>query len=198
MQRAAFFDLDGTLIKEKSMISFVNYLANHHPGTVNGLNEFIDSLQEHMNRDVIRVNINREYFRIFSGITIESMQRLVSLWAEKFLSGKDIFNDHIVTKLKQHKANNDKIVIVSGSFAILAKQATITLPIDDYLCTQPEVVSGRFTGEVVGPSCIGGGKRAYMLEYALDEGIDLSRSSAYGDDPTDQHMLDTVANGVFV
>ena len=198
MKRAAFFDLDGTLIKEKSMISFVNYIAKYHSGTLCGIDEFIDSLQERMHQGVARKNLNREYFRVFSGISVEKMLQLVALWGEYFHRGERIFNDHVVTKLKQHKSNNDRIVIVSGSFSTLAEQATRTLPVDDYLCTKPEVVSGRFTGEVLGPSCIGKGKRAYMLEYAANEGIDLSRSWAYGDDPTDQHMIDTVANGVFV
>ncbi len=198
MRKAAFFDLDGTLIKYRSMLSFLDYISIHTPQKINGIDEFILSIKERMIHEVPRKQLNREYFRIFSGLSKFKLEAMAVEWSKHFVRNEEVFKHDIVKMLKQHKDDGYLIVVVSGSFKALIDEVLKQLPIDDVLCSRPEIIQDKYTGEISGVPCIGEGKKFYMLEYAAKNRIDLASSWAYGDDPTDQFMMDIVGNSQFV
>ena len=88
-------------------------------------------------------------------------------------------------------------VVISSSPVEIVEPLAGMLDVDRWIASKPRVVDGRYTGELefyaYGPA-----KASAMEELAAEVDIDLSRSFAYSDSPTDLPMLESVGNPVVV
>lgn len=199
-KRAAFFDVDGTLISVKSLISFARYLENH-PGlsaSITSLPLFNQSLTEKLRSNVARTELNRHYFSLYRGLSEQVISEYAKKWFSQVEVEHDFYIEGTLKSLQELQSDGVMIVLVSGSFFPLLQRLIERFEIDDVICTTPEVVDNIYTGELVGAPCIGETKRVQVLKYALEHHIDLENSWAFGDDDSDEPMLETVGNGVRV
>ena len=91
----------------------------------------------------------------------------------------------IVARVKAHKTKGHVLVLISGSVRYLG--------FDHLLCTDLEVnPDGRLTGKADGPVCVDKNKKMLMSELAQKIGLDLSKSYAYGNHPSDLPLLESV------
>lgn len=199
-RRAAFFDVDGTLIFTKSLVSFVQFLqqqqiAEIHPPK---LALFIQHIRTQLLANAPRDNLNREYFSIYKGLSVSLIEELAQRWFYSMEAEGKFYIVDTITHLRALKTQGYRIVLVTGSFHPLLKGLRETFGVDDLLCTLPETVQGVYTGELIGNPCIGEQKRKAVIQYALTHQLDLAACYAFGDDITDNYMLDIVGHGIWV
>lgn len=185
MNRGAFFDLDETLYRGKSLLEFALSI-----GLLNSLADFTKSVQNTSPKD-FRLEANKAYYRLWEGRTVQEMQQLSYQWTSEKSDSQNAFNQPVVSRLIAHEQADCKIVVVTGSPESIARPLLSTLPVNDILCPLQEVENGIYTGRLL-EQCIGHFKAQRIERYALTQEIDLTDSFAYGDDLSDVPMLKTV------
>ncbi len=99
----------------------------------------------------------------------------------------------IVARVKAHKTKGHVLVLISGSVRYLLEPVVEDLGFNHLLCTDLEVnPDGRLTGKAAGPVCVDKNKKKLTLELAQKIGLDLSKSYAYGNHPSDLPLLESV------
>lgn len=200
IEKAAFFDVDGTIISTKSLISFAHYLTSQGEGDLKipSMPIFLSVLSKKYNLDIPRHELNRYYFSIYKGIEKKLVDEAAQSWFHTSEQVDGFYIQSSLNEIKRFKSKGYKVVLVSGSFLPLLLPMKEKIGFDDILCTIPECVNGKYTGELIGTPCIGSNKKDAILKYAIYNNIDLKDCWAFGDDDSDIPMLNTVGNGVRV
>lgn len=197
MLRAAFFDFDGTLIKDKSLISFLEFQKINSTFNTEKILIMLNQLYAGLYRKQSREELNRLYYSVLKGVSTEKIESDANRWFES-LDLASLINYPLIERANELAQLGYKIIIVSGSFFPLINQIKDFLAVDDIICSEPEKINGFYTGELTGKPCIGINKKRSVIRYSLEKNIDLENSFAFGDDETDKYMLEIVGNGVMV
>jgi HAD superfamily hydrolase (TIGR01490 family) len=99
-------------------------------------------------------------------------------------------------QVEWHHAQGHLVAIVSGSIRYFIAPLAEAMGIDEILCTELEVVEGRFSGRLSGPVCLEDGKVARLEGLIEVHGIDLAKSYFYSDSVTDLPLLELVGHPV--
>lgn len=98
-----------------------------------------------------------------------------------------------LAQLVQHQAQGHRCVIVSASPGLYLHAVAASLGVDTVLCTEMEVVEGRYTGRMATPNCHGEQKvarlQAWLTQYYGAAPADRPVLHAYGDTKGDLPML---------
>jgi HAD superfamily hydrolase (TIGR01490 family) len=197
--RAAFFDLDKTVIAKASIPAF------GRPFRRGGLIT---------RRVVLRAVVGQLVFLQFGAdekklVRIrESMLALTKGWQrdqvrqivrEALLETiEPIIYNEALELMEAHRMAGDRVYLVSASPEEIVQPLVELLGVDGAISSVAEVDDeGRYTGRLsfyaYGPD-----KAAAMVELSARTGIDLSESSAYSDSGTDVPMLEAVGHPVAV
>lgn len=194
----AFFDLDGTIIREKSMFAFQEFFyRSTKPKFIAGFmsrswKSYFDLLEV---SGVERITINRLYYTQFSGQSVSLMKETSQLWYRYAKEqGSISFVPSIVDRLKWHKARGHILVLVSGSFKPLVESIAEDLGVHKVIATDLVVDGGIYTGKIVPPQVIGSGKADAIERLCSANNVDLNECFAYGDHISDAEMLEVVGN----
>ncbi|SER13205.1 HAD family hydrolase [Actinokineospora terrae] len=192
MSRAAFFDVDGTLITVTSLFRFLAFdRAEDEYGTV------MADLAGVKAAGATREEANRFFYRAFAGRPAADLAALGERWFAAEYARGGLFDPRVLTMLRAHRAAGDTVVLLSGSFGPCLTPIARYACADAVVCTEPEVVSGVLSGVVAVPM-VGPNKAVAARRFAEEHGIDLSDSFAYGDDISDLPVLDLVGCPVVV
>lgn len=182
--RLAFFDVDETLIKVKSMFAFLaDYLDPADYRRAEG------RLKALAAAGVPRESTNREYYRLFAGHDVSEISRRGRAWFER--EAPDLFRAEVLDRLRDYQRGGAAVVLVSGSFPACLDPIAEYVGADRVLCSRPEVEDGRYTGELRVP-VIGEGKAAAVRDTMAEFGVEPGQCAAFGDHVSDVPMLDAV------
>ena len=197
-RKAAFFDVDGTIISQKSLVSFAHYFEKYaqKPVQLSSMTVFLGNLKGKLESDAERTSLNRHYFSIYKNVPRSVVSQAASDWFVSEESNEGFYIEGSVNELIRLKSQGYTIVFVTGSFLPLLRSLQQRLQVDDILCTTLECIDSVYTGELIGDPCIGDNKRKKVVKYALQNNIDLANSWAFGDDDSDLPMLESVGTGV--
>lgn len=195
---AAFFDLDGTLIKGSANIPLA--VAAFRRGFVtpgellvdlrNGVSFLLKGASDERSAEV------RD--RILRAVSGHRQAAVVDL-------GTD-FIDDLVEKvtpqagqaLARHGAAGHARIMLSASPTEIVGRLAGKLGMEHGVGTTSEVVDGRYTGQLAGPFCYREGKAQIMQAMAAEHGWDLSACYAYTDSVSDLPMLEAVGHPVAI
>lgn len=191
--KAAFFDVDGTLISTNVVHAYGYYAMN--AGSYLGIAR--RSLQTLVNLPVFGVlnlvdrKIFNEYFyRQYEGLTED---RLLTLNQNLF---EDIIKPAIFPRaqdlIDQARRAGCKVVLVTGALDFTMQPLARHLGADDLIANRMQFVGGRATGKVIPPIIEGANKADVIREYCEKSDISLTRSYAYSDSASDYAMLTAV------
>ena len=203
-QRYAFFDVDETIITFKSMMSFKEFLYDNskkYQGMVGGIKKLYDkkTMEFFKKLNVNRLFLNRLYYRNLKGISLREIEQYVKQWYQKEKNERNpFFIEGVVEKLKFHKSNGYKIVVVSGSFMQLLAPIIKELDIDVCLATTLDNKNGILSGKINGLQMIGPGKAQAIQKFLAENPAEISQCYAYADHSSDIPMLETVGNACIV
>lgn len=197
--RAAFYDVDGTLIKTNIVHAFAWY-AVHQPTVLGSLREGLSTLASlplfAVADKVSRKAFNALFYRYYKG---QSEDRLVTLSEELF---EDVIQPSIFAKapglVEQCRRSGCRPIIVTGGLDFTVRPLARHLGVDEVIANRLEFEDGVATGKLKNPFVAGATKAVIIRDYAARHGIDLSRSFAYTDSYSDYPMLTVVGNPAVV
>lgn len=192
-QSAAFFDVDGTLAKT----TIVHY--------------YIYFRRRRMSRAVGAVWLAFYWLKCIYYLVLDKISRsrlnIVFYRGYRRLNTKDIHSmardchDEIVRPrffaeggrcVESHRRAGRQVVLVTGSVDFTIQPLAEELGVNGMLARSLVESNGVFTGELDGPPIGEEEKVRQMRRYAEENGIDLSKSYAYGDSIADLPMLEAV------
>lgn len=198
-QYAAFFDVDGTLVTSRTLISFLEFVSarlgwRQEP--------WYRAHQAELGRMVRagapRERLNEFFYTAFRGFSVERAMALGEEWFGEVSALRGFLHEPGVLALEAHRSAAAKIVFVTGSFLPVLRPLQRLLKADDVLASEVAVRDGVYQGTLVCGPCIGAGKAHAVGDYLVRTGIDAERCHAYGDDESDRPMLDAVGFGHWV
>ena len=121
------------------------------------------------------------------GRTPEEIEHLVEPWVEDVIEPL-IYSDATKT-IARHRANGDRILVISASGTHLVKPIAERLGIDEVLGIELEVAHGFYTGHTVGTLTYREGKITRLLEWLDEQEENLEGASFYSDSRNDLPLL---------
>ena len=191
--KAAFFDIDGTLISTNVVHAYGYYATNE--GSVTGiLKRSLDTavrLPLFGALNLIDRKIFNEYFyRQYEGL---SEDRLLTLSEDLF---EDVIKPAIFSKaqdlIDEARRAGCKVVFVTGALDFTMAPLARHLGADDLIANRMQYVGGKATGKIIPPIVEGANKANIIREYCESNGISLMKSYAYTDSASDYAMLTVV------
>lgn len=198
--RAAFFDVDNTMVMGASIFHFAKGLAARKYFTF---------------RDLAAFGIEQVRFRMLGTENVERMNRArdtaLSFVAGRSVAeiidhGEQIYDELMADRIwdgtrrlaQAHLAAGDEVWLVTATPVELARIIASRLGLTGALGTESEIVDGRYTGRLTGGLLHGTGKATAISELAERRGFELSECLAYSDSINDLPMLNLVGTAVAV
>ncbi len=187
---AAFYDLDGTLVRTNLVHSYIytalneGSLARMVTKTVGGFARLplfwaVDQLD--------RLAFNELLFAQYEG---QYQDRLMEFAADHF---ETVLKPNIYPGayelVETSKKRNIRQVLISGNLDIMVRPLAEHLGFDDMITNRLEFKKGKATGKLIPPVLAGANKARFIQEYARAHDIDLLQSYGYSDSYSDYPML---------
>jgi putative phosphoserine phosphatase/1-acylglycerol-3-phosphate O-acyltransferase len=184
---AAFFDLDRTLIAGFSVVEFIrDAVVSGRTGP----------------RGMLETAIAIAQFQLgqigFSSFVSGTAAALRGIPEKQFAAiGERVFRDRLAADVfpearalvQAHRKKGHTVAIVSSATRYQIDPLAEDLGIRHVLCTRLEVKHGKFTGEVLRPTCYGQGKATAARDFAASRAVDLEESYFYTDSDEDLPLL---------
>jgi HAD superfamily hydrolase (TIGR01490 family) len=193
---AAFFDVDETLITEKSVFSFLEFHF-HALGHPERYGPAVESLRRRAASGESRAQTNRAYYGFYAGQPVDLVAEHGYAWFTAGLASGGLFHQPVRDAFDAHRRAGDLTVLVSGSFSACLDPIAAHLGADLAFGTEPAAADGRYTGEVA-TSMIAGGKAAIASRVLTERGIKPATAYAYADHASDLDLLRAVGHPVAV
>lgn len=197
MQKLAIFDLDNTLIAGDSDHAWGEFLAEN--GIVDGASYRAE---------------NTRFYEAYKQGTLDILEFLA--FALRPLAEQDMptlealrrrFVDEKILPMRLAAAEAEigrrrdagylPIIITATNRFVTAPIADL-LGIDELLATEPELLSGRYTGRVAGTPCFREGKIERLAEWAAERQIEPWSGCFYSDSQNDIPLLERVREPIAV
>lgn len=191
--KAAFFDVDGTLVRTNIVHAFAYYALNEgrwgHAALRTVATAVTGPLLWGLDQ-VSRKGFNQVFYRYYTGM---SEDRLRLLAQDLF---EDVLHDAIYPGaydlIAEAKRAGCRVVLCTGALDFSVQPLVAHFGADDLLANQMQFVAGKATGRVVPPIVEGAHKARILRDYCVAHGLDLDQSYAYSDSASDYPMLAVV------
>ena len=192
---AAFYDVDGTLIKTNIVHAFAYYAKRHASLTRSALETIKTAAQIPVFWAADKLSrkwFNEIFYRSYEGW---SEDRLIELADELFV---DVIKPNIYPRaqalIDESRRAGCRQVLISGALDFTMRPLARYLGVDDLIANKLEFVDNYATGKLEKPFVAGATKADIMRKYAREHAIDLSESWAYSDSFSDYPMLAVVGH----
>ncbi len=192
---AAFYDLDGTLVRTNLVHAFA-YNARNQQGLWRSLTRTVSTMASvplFMAADLYsRRLFNDLFFQRYKG---ESEDRLRYLADELFENAirPSIFPGAYELVDKSRRLGLRQ-VLVTGALDLTVVPLARHMGIEHYVTNRLEFVDGMATGRLLPPVMAAASKASWMRVYAEKEGLNLSECYSYSDSISDLPMLSVVGH----
>ncbi len=196
---AAIFDVDGTLVRGNAIdyyLFFVRHLSNPVQRLLKHLAVPMWGPYWLLLDRIDRRRFNRSFYRQYRGFSVATMRDLAEACFQ------DVFVPRLIPetlrRAEQHRARGDRILLVSGTLDFILAPLAEFLGAEAVLSPSLAHEDGIYQGRIAGKNVVGSTKVEVVTDYARTEGIDLSRSYAYGDSLSDVSLLSQVGRAIVV
>ncbi|MBA2663819.1 MAG: HAD-IB family hydrolase [Bradymonadaceae bacterium] len=192
---AAFYDVDGTLIKTNVVHAYAYYALNS-PKVSDKLTKttgLLASLPFYWIADKFdRRVFNEHFYKNYAGF---SEDRLIVLGEEVFekIIKPNIFPGALSLIKRSRDQGHDQI-LVTGALDVVTKPLAEYFKVDDFVANSLEIKDGFATGRLNNPMIAGANKALWLRRYAEQHGYDLDGSFAYADSGSDIPLLSVVGH----
>jgi len=193
----AIFDLDNTLLGGDSDHAWGEFLCRK--GYVD--TEEYRALNDRFYQDYCRGELDVYAYQRFAlaplkGKTPEELD----VWHQAFMAEAitPLWLPKAVALLEQHKQDDDFLLIITATNSFVTAPIARKLGVNDLIATEPEIIDGRFTGEITGTPCYQTGKVTRLQKWLHDHGENMIGSYFYSDSHNDLPLLEIVKHPVAV
>jgi len=194
-KRAAFFDVDGTLVRTNIVHAFAFYALNQGSifGTAFRTARTVAAVPLYWALDKVnRKTFNEVFYMSYKGISQDRLEILAEELFEEVL--RPAVHPGTPRLLAQARRAGCRIVLVTGALDFTVRQLVRHLGADDLLANRMHFVEGVATGRVIPPVVEGAHKAVAIRDYCSREGLALDQSHAYSDSFSDYPMLTVVGH----
>jgi len=194
----AIFDLDNTLIGGDSDYLWGEFLCDE--GIISDRQSFEkknDYFYQQYELGSLDIYAWAEFsFEILSHYSINELEA----FHHKFMAQKiePIFLEKAQDCINSHKKNGDTVLVITASNTFVTAPIVKRYGINHLIATEPEIVSGRYTGKVSGIPCFKSGKIENLMPWLKRNSESLKDSTFYSDSHNDLPLLELVDNPVAV
>jgi HAD superfamily hydrolase (TIGR01490 family) len=196
--RAAFFDLDRTLLSHSSSLALAG--SFHHRGLIG-------------RRQLLKAQVAQRLFvrfgaghgrsgqtadaamSILDGVPVGTLQEIVADAWEPVL--RPLVYREALDQVADHSSRGEPVFVVSGALQEVVDVLAHELRLAGALGSRAEVRDGVYTGRLE-RRLLGQGKAVALTELAVARGFDLQGSTAYSDSHSDLPFLEAVGTPVAV
>jgi len=193
MNKAAFYDLDGTLLS-CNLVTMYAYYARNDRSPVKSVYQFMKvllSVPVLFGLDLY----SRSAFNVFSFRAYRGMHRdrLIGLADDLFeVTLKPSIFPKAQALIDTTRALGYRNVLVTGTLDFTIRPIALHFGIDEVICNRLEFRNHIATGKVLPPLLAENEKAVSIRDYAAQENIDLRESCAFSDSNSDVPMLSAV------
>lgn len=194
--RAAFFDVDGTLLAETTTYLFARIMRRR------GL------LRRSFILRAVYHGLQHKFGRLDYGklvaFGLKNIAQIPIIDLERI--AYENFAEHVKPRLYEGVAEHlaglrrrgTEVVLVSSSPGIVIEPLALYLGCTGTLTTPVRIERGRLVGMGEGPPCYGEGKLHWASRWAAERGIPMDETAAYADNWSDRALLERVGRAVVV
>lgn len=190
-QTFAVFDVDETLIRCKSMFSFLAFALIERDGAARGRRTY-EKIREELQvarRDLARNEVNRLFYSHFAGWDLPQLEAQAGRWFAQARSAADFYYAETCARLRRHREAGHTTILLSGSAHFIIAPIATDLGADEVLAINlKRRPDGTTSGQIDGVQTIGEGK-AQALRARLDRGTPAPLVYGYGDHESDLPFL---------
>lgn len=190
MSRAAFFDVDGTVVASDIVRYGVEIRTMHRSplGRALWIAGFLPRVPWLLALDAWRREaFQRSFYRIYRGLEAAELERRAAALFRDYVQPR--IYPQAVERIERHRARGDRVVLVTGSIETIVAPLAEHLGVSTVIAPRLAVEGGRLTGELTEAPVAGERKAERIAALAAERGIDLEASIAYGDSADDIPML---------
>lgn len=192
---AAFYDVDGTLIKTNVVHAYAYYAVNSPKWSkkIGKTASLLASLPLYWIADKFdRRLFNEAFYKNYAGYTED---RLVILGEEIFeqVIRPNIF-EGASSLVERSKQQGHRQILVTGALDVITEPLADYLGCDDFVANRLEIKDGVATGRLEKPLIAGANKALWVRRYAEEHDYDLDGSFAYADSGSDVPLLSVVGH----
>jgi HAD-superfamily subfamily IB hydrolase, TIGR01490 len=199
LQTAAFYDLEGTLVRT-NLVHTLAFYAKRQQGLWQTAKTSVGTLVKlpfFGVTDLYSRNVfNEVFFRSYEGFSQDRLRFFSDELFEEVL--KPAVYDGTIELISAGKKIGQRQVVLTGALDFTIERLMNYLGIDEFVANRMEFVNGYATGRVLPPVMASATKAKWIREYAEREDINLSESYAYSDSISDLPMLSIVGHPVAV
>jgi HAD superfamily hydrolase (TIGR01490 family) len=193
----AIFDLDNTLLNGDSDHLWGVFLAEQ--GIVDG--EWYERENDRFYQEYKEGRLDIfEFLRFSLKPLSEHSPAQLQLWHQTFMQEKiePILLPAARALVERHRAAGDTLLIITATNAFVTAPIAAAFGVEHLIATEPEMVDGRYTGNVAGTPCFREGKVTRLNQWLGRHQLDLAGSSFYSDSHNDLPLLQRVEHPVAV
>jgi fatty acyl-CoA reductase len=190
---AAVFDLEGTVVASNAIEHYLwARLATMPRSKWSGeVLDLLRSLPRYLRaerRD--RGDFIRTFMRRYEGVDEAELRRLVDDVLSEALLQRTM--PEAVRRIRHHREAGHRTVLITGTIDVLVEPLASLF--DEIIAGHMHSRDGVWTGYLATPPLVDEARAAWLTRYASKNGINLSRSYAYGDSHSDRPWMELVGN----
>lgn len=193
----AIFDLDNTLLAGDSDHAWGEFLVEESIVDAEEYRKANDRFyEEYLNGEL---DIMHYLSFALQPLARHDMQQLLT-WREAFVEKKirPMMQASATELLNSHRAQGHTLLIITATNRFVTEPVAELLGIEHLIATEPELVNGRYTGEVAGVPSFQDGKVQRLNDWLESTGENLDGAWFYSDSHNDAPLLRKVENPVAV
>lgn len=191
------FDLDNTLIGGDSDYLWGEFLVSEN---------LVDSQiyrqrNEEFYRDYEKGNLDvAAYLRFALTPLAQLSPSVLAETHEKFMRDciEPIWLPKAEDLIAQHKKSGNQLAVITSTNRFVVEPIVRKLKIDSLICSEPEIVSGQYTGNFVGIPCFAEGKITKINQWLGGDVERLKNSWFYSDSHNDLPLMREVGTPIAV
>lgn len=198
-RRAAFFDVDGTIVASDIVRYGVEIVTAEKGAWERRLwmARFLPRIPLYLALDAFsRAAFQRSFYRIYRGMDAGTFADRAEALFHHYVEPR--IRPEAEARVRRHAARGETVVLVTGSVEAIVSPLARHLGVHHLLAPRLEVEDGRLTGELRGEPLAGVRKAEAVAEWARSRGVDLAASAAYADSLDDLAMLERVGRPAVV
>ncbi|CAM5192498.1 putative phosphatase [Oligella ureolytica] len=198
LNSVAFFDVDETLIHEKSMFSVLAQLELRDLEIKNRkIQQKIIELSE---KNTKREEINKYFYSCFKNVSQSLVREVAQAYFEEKILSETLFKLPVLSILLGLQSIGVKIALLSGSSEDFLQPIGNQLKVDFILATQQETdTTGSYTGNILNLfPMIGEGKTRTVESFMKKHSLNPNKCFGFGDHHSDAGFLSIVGTPVVI
>ncbi|AGN11355.1 HAD family hydrolase [Simiduia agarivorans] len=193
----AIFDLDNTLIAGDSDHSWGEFLVRQ--GLVDEVQyrKANDQFYEDYKRGELDIHAYQRFVLTqVAQFPAAQQQALLNQFMQECI--RPLWLPKAEALLAEHRAKGHYLLIITATNAFITRPIADALGVDQLIATEPEIIDGQYTGEIIDPPCFQAGKVLRWQAFMAERDAPDETCYFYSDSINDLPLLEAVTHPVVV